>query len=265
MHVSRLVVLLVVLLSGCGSSDSQTDTSKPVYPEGPITGSNLPIPDNSTRDAYNILLFGNSHIVGLASIINTLVSHTLPVKPMSMREASSQRYLDERLDDGVSLPLLQSEDWSHVILQAQKYSQSGAVDYSTVATQRWAQLSKEQQATPILFPEHPQRGRTKEGQRVYDLHAGIAALQAACVAPIGPVWDKVIALRPELELYHADGNHASALGKFLSALVFYQIITGQSADLLPYIASLDVEAEIQDFFGQIVSELILANPPCRQY
>lgn len=263
MHAARLYVLFMLLLSGCGSSD-HTETDKPVYPDGPTTATNLPVPDNTTRDAYHVLLFGNSHIVGLASIIDTLVSHTLPVKPMSMREFSSQRYLDERLDDGVSLPLLQSEDWSHVILQAQKYSQSGTVNYSTVATQRWAQLSKEQQATPILFPEHPQRGNSSEGQRVYDLHSGIAAKQAACVAPIGPVWDKVIALRPELELHQADGNHASALGKFLSALVFYQIITGQSADLLPYIASLDVDADIQDFLGQIVSQVILEHPPCRQ-
>ena len=264
MYKSLRVVLLSVCLVSCNSSDDSGKVVTPVVPEVPISGPNLAIPDNSIRDNYKVLIFGNSHIIGLANILNTLLLHTLPDKSVTMREVSSQHFLDERLEDGVSLGILQNDNWSHVILQAQKYSQSGQFNYPTDGTQRWISLAKTQDVTPILFPEHPQRGNSSEGQRVYDLHSGIAAKQAACVAPIGPVWDKVIALRPELELHQADGNHASALGKFLSALVFYQIITGQSADLLPYIASLDVDADIQDFLGQIVSQVILEHPPCRQ-
>ena len=263
MKLNRLFVLPLLLLVACNSADNHSSnggTTAP--PDTGLNGSNLTIPDNSTKDAYKVLLFGNSHIMGLSTLINTLITNGLPSKTFSGRDASSQRYLDERLNDGVSLGILKNDRWTHVILQAQKYSQSGIYDYPTLGTQRWSQLAKEQQATPILFPEHPQRGNKSEGMRLYELHKNIAAKQSACVAPIGPVWDKVIALRPELELHHPDGNHASDLGKFLSALVFYEVITGTSADLLPYISTLDIDAQTQDFFGQIVSQVLIENPPC---
>lgn len=260
----QFLIIVVVLLGGCNSSGVDTDVTVPANPEVPQSRENLVIPDNSARSDYKLLLFGNSHIVGLSEIINTLISHTLPLKPVAIRAASSQRYLDERLNDGTSLAILQNDNWSHIILQAQKYSQSGTVRYPTDATQQWAFLAKQQQTIPILFPEHPQRGNDEEGQRVYALHQSIAAKQAACVAPVGPVWDKVIALRPELVLHHEDGNHASDLGKLLSALVFYEIITAQPADLLPTIDELGIDAEVQAFFGQIVSQTIAANPPCQQ-
>ena len=59
---------------------------------------------------------------------------------------------------------------------------------------------------------------------MYDLHVSIANKQSTCVAPVGLVWDRVISLMPRLELHHADENHASNAGSFLTALVFYQTI-----------------------------------------
>jgi len=263
MKLNCLLLLPFLLLVACKSSEGETNKNMPEpAPDSGISGTNLVIPDNSDKDEYQLLLFGNSHIGGLATLLTTLINHGLPSKTFTVRSASSQRYLAERLSDGLSLDILKNDAWTHVILQAQKYSQSGAYDYPTVGAQRWIQLAKEQQATPILFPEHPQQGNKTEGQRLYALHKSIAAKQSACVAPIGLVWDKVIALRPELELHHSDGNHASELGKFLSALVFYEILTGRSADLLTYIPTLDVDAQTQDLFGQIVSQVIAENPPC---
>ena len=258
MKFKQFLFLPLLLLVACNSSEGEPA----VVPDSVLAGTNIAIPDNTAKDVYKVVLFGNSHIGGLSALINTLIVHGLANKTVTTREASSQPYLTDRLSDGSSVNILKNETWTHVILQAQKYSQSGQVDYPTEGAQRWIQLAKAQQATPILFPEHPQRGNNTEGQMLYDLHLSIAAKQSACVAPIGLVWNKVIALRPELVLHHADGNHASYLGKFLSALVFYEIITANSADLLPYISSLEIDAQTQDFFGQIVSQVIAENPPC---
>ncbi|WP_340679901.1 hypothetical protein [Paraglaciecola sp.] len=264
MKLNQLILIPVLLMVGCTSSDggsTKTDTTLPA--NDVLIGDNLAIPDNSGKNEYSILFFGNSHIDGLSTILASLIKKGLPATSITVHEASSQHYLVDRLSDGTSLDILQKDSWSHVILQAQKYSQSGVVNYPTVGAQRWTQLAKQQHATPILFPEHPQRGKLLEGQRVYDLHQSIAAKQSACVAPIGPVWDRVLTLRPELVLHHGDGNHASNLGKFLSALVFYQIVSGNSADLLPYIDSLQVNAEIQDFLGQVVSQVLAEHPGCQ--
>ena len=93
--------------------------------------------------------------------------------------------LDERLEDKVSRPLLEGGQWTHVILQAQKYSTSGLYTYSTAGAKSWIALAKARGITPVLYPEHPQAGDLSEGMRVFRLHQQIASEQAACVAPIG--------------------------------------------------------------------------------
>ncbi len=262
MKASKLFLSLTILITACNSSESSTSSIQPAVVQPSSNSTNLPIPVNADKQAFKVLLFGNSHISGLAQIIKKLVTAGLPEKSIELTSASSQRYLKERLDDGVSLNTLQNSAWTHVIFQAQKYSQSGQLDYPIDGTKKWLQLTKEQNATPILFPEHPQKGNLTEGAMVHNIHSRIARQESSCVAPIGLTWDKALALKPTLKLHHADGNHASTVGRFLSSLVFYQVITGSSADLLPYVESIDIKAEIQDFLGQIASQVLAENPAC---
>lgn len=263
---SKLIPLLLVLcMVGCNSSsdDNTPANNSPVAPLPPvITDENLAIPDNLAATQYNILFLGNSHVGGMASLVQMLFEVGAPQKNIGKLSTSQGGFLSERLEDGRSVDVLKSNAWSHVIFQAQKYSQSGQFDYPTIGAQTWIQMAKSQDATPILFPEHPQRGDSLEGQKVHDLHVSIANKQSSCLAPVGLVWDRVIRLRPNLVLHHADGNHASNTGKFLSALVFYETISGFSADLVPFIDSIDIDSSTQDLFGQITSEVISENPPC---
>jgi hypothetical protein len=105
---------------------------------------------------------------------------------------------------------------------------------------------------------------------VANLHVSIANIQSSCVAPLGLVWDKLISLMLNLGLHLADGNHASNTGTFLTALIFYETITGLSADLIPFLGnininnniSIDIDMATQDLFGQIVSEVMAEYPPC---
>lgn len=265
MNPKLIAVLLVLCIVGCNSStgDKSPVITTPVdSPPTAVTDENLPIPDNTAVTEYNVLFMGNSHVAGLAELMRTLFKMGAPQKNIGQLTVSSGGFLSERLDDGRSIDVLKGNVWSHVIFQAQKYSQSGQFDYPTVGAQTWIKMAKSQDATPILFPEHPQRGNSQEGQKVHDLHVSIANLQSSCIAPVGLVWDRVIRLMPNLELHLADGNHASDTGKFLTALVFYETISGFSADLVPFIDTIDIDMATQDFFGQITSEVIIEQPPC---
>lgn len=51
--------------------------------------------------------------------------------------------------------------------------------------------------------------------------------------PVGPAWRRARQLRPEIDLYAADGAHASQAGTYLAACVFYGIITGMPPKRLP--------------------------------
>lgn len=258
------VCLIVNLLSGCGSGSSEaTNDVSQIGRQAPIlTSENKAIPINTDVENYAILIFGNSHVSQLNTNLNILFQHGLPEKNITNIELDQGSFLSNRLLDGRSIESLNQSPWTHVIFQAQKYSQSGQTTYTTTGSQTWIQLAKNLNITPILFPEHPRRENIAEGKTIHDIHVGIANLQSSCVAPVGLVWDRVISLRPDLVLHQEDGNHGSELGNILTAMVFFEVIANVPADLLPFIEELNIDDETKGFFGQIVSQVIAENPPC---
>jgi hypothetical protein len=173
--------------------------------------------------------------------------------------APGSKFLDERIDDGITQELLESRSWTHVILQAQKYSSSGKFFYSTAAAEEWIRRIKTQKARPVLFPEWPRRGNTEEGQRVHDLHLSISSRESACVAPIGLAWEESIARYPGLGLHAADGNHSNLSGALLTAYVLYHVTTGQSAAQLPYISAISVDSDTQMKLREVAAFVVVNN------
>lgn len=269
MKTISLLLVLTSLLSACGGQQTETVqpptppvSNQPAEPD-PIQPPMQAVPDNRQANPLQILLFGNSHSGShnLAGTIQALLTQGTG-KTVTALRAGGAAYLDERLDDQVSRPLLESGHWSHVILQAQKYSTTGLYNYSTAGAKSWISLAKARGITPILFPEHPRAGNNEEGTRVYNLHLSIAAEQSACVAPVGPVWDFVLQNWPELNLHSDDGNHASETGALLTAYIMYEVISGNPADALPDLPTLQVGIAAQRILRQAVSTTLKQYRPC---
>ncbi len=174
----------------------------------------------------------------------------------------SGRFLDEIVAVDANVDKLKSDNWSHAIFQGQKYSQSGSTDYPTSATERLISNAKEHKITPILFPEHPQKGDPAEAKQVYDLHLAISQKQPSCIAPVGFVWNRVLEIMPSINLHSADGNHASYAGNVLTAMTFYQIITSELTDTMPFIPAIDLTQQEQALFAQVVTEVLELYPAC---
>jgi hypothetical protein len=261
----QCMLAVAILLAGCGSGSDSGDVSvvETDGPDGPARyTTSQPLLDNSSASAYKVLLMGNSHAAGLNSVLPDLLALGQPGKPVEMRLSSSSGFLVDRVSDGSSEQDLEREPWTHVILQAQKYSTTGSLSYPTDAAEYWIRGSKEQGATPIMFPEHPRRGNTWEGRTLWELHTGIAMRENTCVAPVGPVWDEVIFRAPSLVLHQPDGNHASQTGALLTALVFYPIITGQPVESLPELSAFGIDAETEQVMKESVSAMLYIHPPC---
>lgn len=261
--LQRIYILLCTIFISACNSDSATSThlAKSTEINEQIINGNLPIPDNRFQTHYNILIFGNSHANSIGPLIEKMIkAENSNIKVDSLTVGGS--FLDSQDVMGQRAKLLQEQSWSHIVLQGQKYSQSGAVEYPTRAAKMWISQAKANAIMPILFPEHPQRGNLGEASRVHNIHKGIVLEQKACVAPIGLAWDRVISLQPDLYLYLSDGNHASTVGKALTAFVLYEVITGNPADLLPFIEDIDVDMSTQQLFRQIASETIQSHLPC---
>ena len=256
-----------VLLVGCGGGGGSDSGGPVTAPNGDPTdlsrySTSHPLADNSNSSAYKVLLMGNSHASGLRQILERLLILGQPDKSVSVQLAPRFAFLAERVNDGESEQKLESDQWTHVILQAQKYSSTGINTYPTAAAEYWIRGSKGLGATPIMFPEHPRRGNGWEGQALWELHTGIAARENTCVAPVGLVWDEVLFRDPILLLHQPDGNHASATGALLTALVFYQIITGQPVETLPELSEFDVDPATEQIMKESVSSLLFAYTSC---
>lgn len=220
-----------------------------------------PFPIPSAGSSFELLFLGNSHSAanGLPSLVELMIEQGTTGANAAWQLAPGYRFLEERLTDNVSLPLLTSRHWTHVILQAQKYSSSGLYDYPTTAAEEFIRRAKTQGAVPIMFPEWPRRGNTEEGRRVHELHLEIASRESACVAPVGLAWEASIASRPALDLHAPDGNHSNLAGAVLTAYVLYEVLTGQAAQNLPLIPALGVTAEIQQHLKTIASSTVTSD------
>jgi hypothetical protein len=265
--MKRLFILLTaVSVASCGGGGR--DSGPPA--DGDNTGSSpfdrysvsVALVDNSDASAYKVLLMGNSHASGLTPVLANLLALGQPNKSIDVQMSPSRGFLDELVNDGVSEQVLESEQWTHVILQGQRYSTSGVNTYPTDAAEYWIRGGKLQGATPILFPEHPREGQDWEVQALWDLHTAIAARENSCVAPVGMAWDYVMFEAPSLVLHLEDGNHASDTGLLLTAMVFYEIITGQQAVLLPELSAFDIDANTEAIMKAAVSTILINYPAC---
>jgi len=265
MKLNLFTLSLLLLLSACGSGSEGSPKAMvnldAKVPESVIVSENLAIPDNRSLDTYQILVIGNSHVQSIQKLLTIIFQNGLKEKEISI-DTRVGAFLDIIVNKESLIDLVEARPWTHIILQGQKYSQSQSVLYSTEATRTWIQRAKKKGATPILFPEHPQRGNPQEADYVHSIHVDIADEESSCIAPVGLTWNKVLAIEPELDLYQVDGNHATELGALLSALVLYQVISGQTADTLPYISQLPGTEPEQALLGQIASQTIAANVSC---
>ena len=217
-----------------------------------------------TQAQLGLLFFGNSHTEGndLPATVEALVRTVRPGKSVGAVRGPGSMFLDERLGHEPSRALLGARRWSAVVLQAQKYSSSGTVAYSTAEAAQWVRLAREGGAVPVLFPEWSRRG-VAETARILELHESIAAQAPACIAPIPQAWDIALAANPGLALHASDGNHANAAGSMLAAMVIAATITGDSPAAFGEIASATVDGPTQSRLRAAAAQAVAAHPPRR--
>jgi hypothetical protein len=244
----NLLAVLALCLAACGGGDNQRG--------GATSG-----PPPTSAD-ISLLFMGNSHTSSndLTLMVADMVRAGRPGRTVASVEAPGWMFLEERVHDAPSMTLLNSQNWSFVILQAQKYSTSGQFNYSTEEAKELIRTSRVRHAVPVMFPEWPQRN-VDETQRIYDLHVSIAQAEPACVAPVGQAWDLALARDPTLTLHAADGNHSAPAGAFLAALVLYATITGSSPLDLPNFPQYPVNAGVQTTLRAIAAETVQTVPP----
>ncbi|MBC5764669.1 hypothetical protein [Ramlibacter albus] len=252
--------VVALLLGACGGGGGGTVASTGDAP-APVTAT-ATTPTALPAAGISLLFMGNSHssVNQLPAMVEAMVRAARPGTTVVAAEAPGWMYLEERSADAASLALLRSRAWSAVILQAQKYSTSGLFTYSTDGAEALIRETRAVGALPVLFPEWPRLG-VDETRRIYDLHVSIAQRRPACVAPVGQAWDLALARHPGLVLHAADGNHSSAAGAFLAALVLASTYTRMAPDAVPFLPGLGVDATTQELLRHAAADTVTSISP----
>jgi hypothetical protein len=147
--------------------------------------------------------------------------------------------LEDALDDDRLRELFDDERWDYVVLQehSQIASRPPELRERTVpAARALDRLAKKRGARTLLFESWGYRDGDPDStdDRYYDMqvrmirgYAGVSLSLLAPVVQVGHVWQQAVARYPRLQLWNEDGRRPTPLGSFLTASVFYAVLTGR--------------------------------------
>lgn len=94
----------------------------------------------------------------------------------------------------------------------------------TVFFMTWGRKNGDSDNCPHWTPVCTYRGMDSLLQLRYTM---MAESNKALLAPVAPMWNKIRAERPGMELYQSDESHPSATGTYVSAVCFYTLLYGK--------------------------------------
>ena len=100
---------------------------------------------------------------------------------------------------------------------------------------------------PVVYMTWAEKRFPGNQQKMIDTCEKLAADNEALLAPVGRVWQEVQQTRPDIELYHTDGEHASPYGDFLIAAVFCHLLTGSVS---PDVSGMGINFHVNDETGR---------------
>ena len=184
----------------------------------------------------NILFIGNSHTY----------LHYMPQMLVQLVNAANCGFdleVDQSTGEGAglewhwnnepSLRKMRSRKWEIIVLQ----DRSGGPLEDLDSFQKHARLLdaeiKKLGADTIFYLTWSNRNRPANQVRLTDAYRRMAHELDAILAPVGNAWENAKKINPWLVLHHKDGRHASPAGAYLTACVFYSVLSGTSPEGLP--------------------------------
>lgn len=111
---------------------------------------------------------------------------------------------------------IRSKRYEFVVLQGAGLSQSHRHVYPHDGAVKLAKEAKDAGATALLFAEWPRRD-VQETDYILGIYGKIARDSGAAIVPVCQAFDRCRLAHPTVELWAADGNHASLAGAYLAA------------------------------------------------
>ena len=124
--------------------------------------------------------------------------------------------------------IIKKGDFDAIVLQDHSMSAINRVDSMFHFGQRLNNLGKKQGAQMYLYMTWAREWNPYMQPTIIEKYTKLAENLNARIVPVGPAWERARQLRPGFPLYDDDGSHPSPLGTYLTACVFFGILTNQS-------------------------------------
>jgi hypothetical protein len=177
---------------------------------------------------FRILFVGNSYtsrndMPAMLQRIAARSSHQLETHVLSFGGAS----LAAHWNRGTAQVLLAEESWDAIVLQDQSTRALRAPNSMREYGLRFAEAAYAAGVTPLLYVTWARQDQPEQQPAITSAYQELADATGALPVPVGPAWQQLQALDPQLVLYDADRSHPSVTGTYLSACVFFVSLFGK--------------------------------------
>ncbi|MBL0024808.1 MAG: hypothetical protein IPO98_07205 [Saprospiraceae bacterium] len=204
----RYIILLWVFLIGAGIK-SQSDQSKKILFVGnsytyfwnlPQTVSAMSLKDSIFLDTRQSTMGGVS-----------LGQHWNAYKGLNTRE------------------IIEKNNYDIVILQDFSLQAIEKPDSLLYYGKLFGELIRKEGAKVYLYMTWARKNNPTTQKEIANVYLKLANEIDAIIVPVGLAWERARNIQPEIELFDEDGSHPSPMGTYLTACVFYEILTGKSS------------------------------------
>lgn len=129
--------------------------------------------------------------------------------------------------------ILERQKFDIVVLQNHSMASIERPDSMMHYGQKFSKLIKKNGGEVYLYMTWSREWDPFMINTIAEKYTELGKMLNATVVPVGLAWQKARELRAGFPLYFDDGSHQSALGTYLTACVFYKVITGKSAIGIP--------------------------------
>lgn len=184
-----------------------------------------------------ILFVGNSYTYfwNLPQVVNSMgtsIDHDLMTRQSTAGGASLKDHWN-RNKGLVSRATISDNSWDYVVIQNHSMSAiNNKAEFHQYGTEM-IELVKSKDAHPILYITWAREFNPLMQSAINSEYMKLAASSKVDAIPVGPIWDIVKKLRPDLKLYDPDGSHPSPIGTYLTGLIFTKYFTKKDTKDIP--------------------------------
>ncbi|AGA80395.1 hypothetical protein [Echinicola vietnamensis] len=185
------------------------------------------------KETLRVLFVGNSYTYfwNLPQMVSALAADqgmSIITRKSTLGGATlKQHWEGER---GLETKKMISEgEWDVVVLQNHSKSTiNDPVEFEDYG-KKFIELVKAKGAKPLLYMTWARNWNPLMQETISEGYRDLAKSTGVDLAPVGEVWGQARILRPDLSLFDPDGSHPSQIGTYLTACVFYRILSGKAS------------------------------------